>query len=74
MIQMLLAMLLVFSILVGIDDAKAKKIATNLDTVSFDNQSLAWDSEDETLDHIFTKKDKEEKKPKKKKKDKKKKP
>jgi hypothetical protein len=82
MIKVLLATLLVFSILLGIDDVKAKEFELNQKQINFDTALIAhdddgdddWDSDDEDLDYIFdAKKDKDKKsKKKKKKKDKKK--
>ena len=80
MIKALLAILLVFSVLMSIDDVKAKKIEISSKTINFDSQLIAydddddWDSEDEELNYIFNaKKDKDKKSKKKKKKKEKKK-
>ena len=41
MIKVLLAILFVFSILIGIDDVKAKKTEISPEAISFDNQLIA---------------------------------
>ena len=83
MIKLVLVALLIFSVFIGINDVRAKKIDTSLqkmmsydkDLLAYDDDDEDWGDEDEELSKIFeAKKDKDKKsKKKKKKKDRKKK-